>query len=51
MKSKMRAIFLCIWLLLFTYYTNAVEERCQFCDKIFKLLGRHSWRCKAKLHK
>ena len=51
MKSKMRAIFLCIWLLLFAYYTNAVEERCQFCDRIFKSLGRHSWRCKAKLHK
>ena len=49
MKSKVRAIFSCIWL-LFAYYTNAVEERCQFCNKIFKSLGRHSWRCKAKLH-
>ena len=36
----MRAIFLCIWLLLFAYYTNAVQERCKLCDKVFKSLGR-----------
>ena len=35
---------------MFAYYTNAVKERCQFCDKIFNSLGRNSWRCKAKLH-
>ena len=36
---------------MFAYYSNAVKKRCQFCDKIFKSLGRtHSWRCKAKLH-
>ena len=45
-----RAIFLCIWLLLFAYYTNAIVKRCQFCYKIFKSLGIHSWTCKTKLH-
>ena len=50
MKSKIRATSLWRWLLLLAYYTNAVEERCQFCDKMLKSLGRHSWRCKAKLH-
>ena len=35
---------------MLAYCTNAVKERCQFCDKIFNLLQRHFWRCKAKLH-
>ena len=50
MEGKVRAILLWIWLSLFAYYANAVEERCQVCNKIFKSLERHSRRCKTKLH-
>ena len=27
-----------------------IEEKCQYCNKNFKTLGRHVWRCTAKLY-
>ena len=30
--------------------SNGIEEKCQYCNKNFKSLGRHVWRCTAKLY-
>ena len=35
---------------LLTEFKRSTEEKCNFCNKNFKSLGRHLWRCPAKIH-
>ena len=40
-------------LLIFIWISSCVpiEEKCEFCEKTFKTLSKHSWRCPKKLQK
>ena len=48
-KRNLQGIYSCILLLLIWDISMAVEENCLYCQKKFKVLGRHTWRCAAKL--
>ena len=48
MKILKNGIFWCILLLVVTKYSFAIDQKCIYCGKIFKVLGRHVWRCTAK---
>ena len=44
---------LAFWNVLFIIkfgISYGIEEKCQYCNKNFKSLGRHVWRCTAKLY-
>ena len=42
--------FLCILILfMLVFIKSSLQTQCEFCKKDFKYLGRHVWRCQARL--
>ena len=49
MKNTCYIIPLVLLLLLWMKNVNGVEEKCQYCERTFKTLSKHIWRCSKKI--
>ena len=49
-RKELNLVFSLLLLLICIKNSTEIEETCQFCGREFKALGRHLWRCAAKLN-